>query len=62
MYAGIKAEVGDGVILRRIVDLGPGDSFGELALMKDEPRKATVITTEPTWCITLDKQSYKKIV
>ena len=40
--------------------LGKGDSFGELALLKGEPRNATVITLEPTDLIVLGKNDYEK--
>lgn len=32
---------------RTVRKLGPGDSFGELALLAGTPRRATVTTTEP---------------
>ncbi|HZS88341.1 MAG TPA: cyclic nucleotide-binding domain-containing protein [Chloroflexota bacterium] len=35
--------------------LGPGDFFGEMALLDDYPRSATVIAREPTECLTLSK-------
>jgi CRP/FNR family transcriptional regulator len=35
----------------RLGELGPGDFFGELALIEDHPRSATIIADEPTDCI-----------
>jgi CRP-like cAMP-binding protein len=35
--------------------LGPGDFFGEMALLDDYPRSASVIAMEPTECLTLSK-------
>ena len=34
-------------------EFGPTDYFGELSLLDDGPRTASVVTTEPTECLTL---------
>ena len=47
---------------KMVVELSQGKSFGEMALLNDEPRSATVITIEPTDLIQLDKITYDKIV
>jgi CRP-like cAMP-binding protein len=36
------------IVARKLCELGNGDSFGELALMHDAPRSASVIATEFT--------------
>ena len=45
-----------------IKDGGPGFAFGELALMNDKPRSATVETLQPTSFAVLRKEYFKKIL
>jgi CRP-like cAMP-binding protein len=37
---------------------GPSDFFGELALLDDGPRTASVVTTEPTQCLALTRWDF----
>jgi CRP/FNR family cyclic AMP-dependent transcriptional regulator len=43
---------------RELRTMGPGESFGELALLDDQPRSATVSAVEPTTVLVLDKASF----
>lgn len=42
--------------------LGPGDFFGEMALLDDEPRSATVIATEPLDLVTIWRSDFLQIL
>src|SRR5256885_13749222 len=42
--------------------LGPGDFFGEMALLDDEPRSATVIATEPLEVVTIWRTDFLQIL
>ena len=43
---------------REIRRMGPGESFGEIALLDDKPRSATVTAVEPTTTVVLDKSQF----
>ena len=43
---------------RTLSKLGPGDSFGELALLAGTPRRATVTTTEPSEVMVLVRRDF----
>ncbi len=47
---------------RTIRKLGPGDYFGELALVRETPRTATVVAKEPTTCLALTRWDFKGIL
>jgi ABC-2 type transport system ATP-binding protein len=43
---------------RRLAVLGRGDMFGEIALIRDEPRNASVRTLTPCLLLTLDRRPF----
>jgi CRP-like cAMP-binding protein len=49
----------DGTELRR---LGEGDFFGEIALIEDRPRTATVQATSPLRFFVLTRRSFKSLL
>lgn len=40
----------------------PGDYFGELALLKNQPRAANVVASQPLKCVSLDRHSFKRLL
>ena len=47
---------------REVNQLKAGDYFGEIALMEDRPRNATIVAIEPTRCYVLDKDEFQEVV
>lgn len=46
----------------KISELRAGVSFGELALVNNKPRSATIIAVEDTWCAMLLKGPFEAIL
>ena len=42
--------------------LGPGDFFGELALLDDEPRSATVTVETPMEALVIDSREFRSLL
>jgi CRP-like cAMP-binding protein/rhodanese-related sulfurtransferase len=46
----------------KLADLGPGDSFGEEALITDTPRNATVVMATPGVLMRLEKEKFIELI
>ncbi|HEY3910682.1 MAG TPA: cyclic nucleotide-gated ion channel [Stellaceae bacterium] len=44
------------------VRLGPGEFFGEIALLTGEPRNATIVATQPCTLLTLDIVDFRQLL
>src|SRR5512136_1816956 len=49
----------DGKVLSK---LGPGQFFGEMSILDNQPRSADVVALEPLRCVALTSGSFKSIV
>jgi CRP-like cAMP-binding protein len=47
---------------KKIDTLGPGDFFGETALLTDRPRNATVVTSSAVDALVLTKQRFRQLL
>jgi CRP/FNR family cyclic AMP-dependent transcriptional regulator len=47
---------------QEIRTLGPGDFFGEIALLEDTPRTATVVAKTPLRFFVLTRQSFRSLL
>lgn len=46
--------------MRKVAELGPGDFFGELALLVDQPRNCTVTATTDLELLCLDRSTFRE--
>jgi CRP/FNR family transcriptional regulator, cyclic AMP receptor protein len=47
---------------RTVARLGPGDFFGEIAVLDRRPRTASVIATSPVRCLTLHRDDLREVI
>jgi CRP-like cAMP-binding protein len=47
---------------RKLVDLGPGDWFGEIAILTYKPRTATVTAISPVRLIVISDRAFRRVV
>ena len=47
---------------RKLADLGPGDWFGEIAILTFKPRTATVTATSPLRLLVIDDRAFRRVV
>jgi CRP/FNR family cyclic AMP-dependent transcriptional regulator len=47
---------------RKLADLGPGDWFGEIAILTYKPRTATVTATSPVRLLLVDDRAFRRVV
>lgn len=46
----------------KVGELGPGQYFGEIALLKDNKRHATVTASGPVKCVKLDRDTFERVL
>jgi cAMP-dependent protein kinase regulator len=57
-----RLEAGAEGLGSKVGSVGPGGSFGELALMYNAPRAATVVSSEPSTLWQLDRVTFRRIL
>ncbi len=63
-YEFMAIEEGTAVVTRgqeKLAELGPGDFFGEMGLLGDDRRNATVMATSPMRLLTLDQWDMRRL-
>lgn len=49
-------------VLKNITEVGNGSAFGELSLITNKPRAATIVAQIPTITATLNRDDYELII
>jgi CRP-like cAMP-binding protein len=47
---------------KKLADLGPGDWFGEIAILTYKPRTATVTATSPVRALVIGDREFRRVV
>lgn len=47
---------------KRVASIGPGDFFGEIALIAKTPRNATITATSPVRTLVITERSFKSLL
>ena len=47
---------------RKLADLGPGDWFGEIAILTHKPRTATVTAISPVRLLVISDRAFRRVV
>jgi CRP-like cAMP-binding protein len=47
---------------RKVATLGPGDFFGEIALIAKTPRNATITTTSPVRALVITERAFRQLL
>jgi CRP-like cAMP-binding protein len=47
---------------QKLADLGPGDWFGEIAVLRYKPRTATVTATSPVRVLVISDRDFRRVV
>jgi len=45
-----------------LAELGPGDTFGEMSLLDEQPRSGTALTLEPTTALVLPAWDFRAVL
>jgi CRP-like cAMP-binding protein len=59
IYSGLVAVERDGI---KVNELGPGDFFGEIALLEQGPRTATVTTETPSRLLVINHRDFHAVM
>lgn len=58
----VQVLVPDGETMRVVNTLRDGEFFGEIALLRDVPRSASIVAWADTWCLSLSSQQFLRIM